>query len=420
MSISEELFKDKESLFLAGSPTLRLLALVGIGIGVAVAGIGFFTHQGPRVWGALLLNLYFFFCLGFGAMAFAAMQDVIGAHWGRPIRRIQEAFGAFVPVAAGLFAIFIIAVMFDIGGAGKVYKWIADPHMLDHYYGKRTWLQPQFMYARVFLLLALLTYLVIWQLRISTNRDKVWLEGRFEEAAELGEEVRVKTKYWSAPILICYGFAFTFFCFDIVMSLAPLWFSTLWGGWQFSVMMQTLMAALLITMFALKSTKIGEYIQRQQFHDVGKLMHGFTIFFAYLTYAHILTYWYGNVPEETIFFIDRLKGPWLYFVFAIPLLAFVVPLYLLIPKWAKWTKPWTMTMASIILFAQWLTYQLIVVPEVVKAEDYLKHYVPFIEIGLFLGMAGLFISTFLWFAKRYPMLPVADPLLEQALRGGHH
>lgn len=419
MSISKDLFKDKESLFLTGSPTVRLLAKVGIGLGVAAAAFGFFTGQGPRVWGAFLFNLYFFFCLGFGAMAFAAMQDVIGANWGRPIRRVQEAFGAFVPVAAGLFVIFILAVMFNIGGAGQVYKWIANPHMLDAYWGKRTWLQPGFMYVRVFVILAAITYLVIWQLRLSTGRDKLWMEGRHEEAADKGEEVRVKTKYWSAPILIVFGVGFTFLCFDIIMSLSPTWYSTLWGGWQFAVMMQTLMASLLITMFSIQSTKVGQYIKRQQFHDVGKIMHGFTVFFAYLTYAHILTYWYGNVPEETEFFIHRLHGPWLYFVFAIPLLGFVVPLYSLIPKWAKWTKPWTMTMAILILFAQWLTYQLIILPEVVKNEEYLKHYLPFVEIGLFFGIAGLFVSTFLWFSKRHPMLPVADPLLEEAMHAGH-
>lgn len=419
MSIAKELYKEKESLFLTGSPTLRMMALVGIGIGVAAAATGFFTQQGPRVWGALLFNLFFFFCLGFGAMAFAAMQDVIGATWGRPIRRIQEAFGAFVPVAAGLFLVFIIAVMFDIGGAGKVYRWIADPHMLDHFWGKRTWLQPKLMYARVFFILALLTYLVVWQLRLTLNRDKAWLEGRHEEAEDLGEEVRVKTKYWSAPILVCYGIGFTFLCFDVMMSLSPTWFSTLWGGWQFAVMMQTLMASLLITMFSLKSHRIGEFIKQQQFHDVGKLMHGFTIFFAYLTYAHILTYWYGNVPEETEYYIHRLHGPWLYFVFAIPLLGFVVPLYTLIPKWAKWTKPWTMTLATIILFAQWLTYQLIVQPEVIKNEDFLKGIGPLLEVGMFLGMAGLFVTTFFWFSRRYPMLPVADPLLEEAVHGHH-
>ncbi len=414
---TNDFFADKRSLYL-NSPTLQIASLVGIVVGVGAMAGGFVMGQGTRVWGAYLFNLFFFFSIGLGAMALAAMQDVIGASWGRPIRRLQEGFGAFVPVGALLFTVFIVAIALDIGGAGKVYKWIANPAMLDHFWGKNMWLKPGLMYFRVIFLLLIMTAVVFWQLKLSLGRDKLWMEGRHEEAEAAGEEVRVKSKFWSAPVLIIFGVGFTFFCFDVTMSLSPLWFSTLWGGWQFAVMMQTLMATLLITMFALRKTAIGPYIKRKQFHDVGKLMHGFTVFFGYLTFAHILTYWYGNVPEETEYFIHRLHGPWLFFVSAVPVLAFVIPLYSLIFKAAKWTSYITIPLAGIILLGQWFTYLILVMPEVVSPETFLKP-LPFVEIGLFLGMLGLFLGTFLWFAKRFPMLPVADPLLAEALHGDH-
>jgi hypothetical protein len=275
------------------------------------------------------------------------------------------------------------------------------------------------MYARVAVLLLVFTYLVVWQLRLSTGRDQLWVDGKDAEAHEKGEEVRVKTRFWSAPILIIFGIGFTFFVFDVTMSLAPLWFSTLWGGWHFAVMMQTLMASLLITMFIVKNTTfLGNYIKRQQFHDVGKLMHGFTAFFAYLTFAHVLTYWYGNMPEETLYFIKRIKGPWLFFVSIVPILAFVVPLYGLIFKASKWTSFVAIPLASLILFAQWCGYFVVVMPEVTDGSKLLPF--PWVEVGLFVGMAGAFVSTFLLFAKRHPMLAVADPLLAQALEDGHH
>jgi hypothetical protein len=196
----------------------------------------------------------------------------------------------------------------------------------------------------------------------------------------------------------------------------PQWFSTLWGGWQFAIMMQTLMAAMLIVMFILKKTNVGDYLQRKNFHDVGKLMHGFTIFFAYLTYAHILTYWYGNVPEETEYFIHRMHQPWLGFVLVIPILGFVIPLYSLVFKAAKWTAKVTIPLALMILLAQWFTYLVVVMPQVVEADSWSF---PVIEIGMFLGMLGLFASSFFWFSKRYPMLPLADPLFREALSEDH-
>ncbi len=417
MSSTLDAIKDKQSLYIKASPAVTYGAFAAIGVGVVVAAAGFGTGQGTRVWGAYLFNLFFFFALSFGAMALAAITDVIGATWNRPIRRIQEGFGSFLPVAAVLFLVFFAATALNLGHGKDVYSWIAKPESIAHFRGKNGWLKPGLFYARCAFLLLGFTYLAVWQLRLSTGRDQLWVDGKDAEAHEKGEEVRVKTRFWSAPILIFFGVGFTFFVFDVTMSLAPTWFSTLWGGWHFAVMMQTLMASLLITSFILKgNTFLGDYIKRQQLHDLGKLMHGFTVFFAYLTYAHVLTYWYGNMPEETSYFIARLERPWLYFVFAIPLLGFVFPLYSLIFKASKWTSYIAIPIAGTILFAQWCTYLLIVMPQTTPTIAPF----PWVEVGLFVGMAGAFVSTFLVFAKRHPMLPIADPLLAQALDDGHH
>ena len=175
------------------------------------------------------------------------------------------------------------------------------------------------------------------------------------------------------------------------------------------------MASLLITLFVMKKTSIGEYIQRLQFHDTGKLMHGFTIFFAYLTYAHVLTYWYGNVPEETEYFIHRLHGPWLWIVLIAPIFSFVVPLFTLIFKAAKWTPSITIPLSTVILIAQWFVYMLVVMPE--TGIDHLG--LPWVEVGGFLLFLGLFLFAFTRFAGKHPMLPVADPLLAEAYAEHH-
>lgn len=418
MSSNEFHHADKSSLFL-NAPGARIAAFVAIGIGIAAMAAGFVLKYEARVWGALLYNLIFFFCLGLGAMALAAITDVIGASWNRPIRRIQEAFGAFVPVASLVFILFVIAMKFRILGAEKVFSWVVDPHVLHHFWGKRSWLIPDFMFLRIIGIVVAISALIIWQLRQAIQRDKAWLEGRYDEAAYLGQQTYVRQKFWSAPIIVAFGVLFTFLTFDVTMALAPTWFSTLWGGWSFAVMMQSLMATLLIVMFSIRNTGFGSYISRQQFHDVGKLMHGFTVFFAYLTFAHVLTYWYGNMPEETSYFILRLKEPWIYFLFVILVGGFILPLYSLIPKAAKWTAPWTITVASIILLSQWCTNMILVMPQVITPEEFMQTKVPFIEVGVFFGVLGLFVTTFLAFAKKVPMVPVADPLLAEALSGHH-
>jgi hypothetical protein len=411
-----QLFEQRSNFHITPSSTVRGGMAFCLLLGILTLGYSFWSGDGTRFWGAYLFNLFFFFSLAVGGMAFAAMQDVIGAVWGRPIKRLHEAFGAFLPVSVVLFLILLVAIMADLGGARAVYKWIQDPAMVKGIFGKGFWLNEKFMVVRTLGSLVAITALALWQFKQTLKRDMAFMQGNRDEALRLGQESKSKLRYWSGGILIAYGVLFTFLGFDLIMSLSPLWYSTLFGGWQFAIMMQTLMASTLLIMFSLKNSPIGMLIKRQQFHDVGKLMHGFTIFFAYLTYAHVLTYWYGNMPEETEYFIHRLHGPWLYFVMIVPILGFVIPLYTMIFKAAKWTAAVTIPMCLIILLAQWGTYLVLVMPEVVDASSWK---LPLIELGTFVGFLGIFLATYFCFAKRFPMVGLADPLLAKSLQDHH-
>lgn len=406
-----ELYEQRNNFFLNPPASLRFLALIFILVGIAAFVEGQVRGNGTETWGALLFNLFFFFSLALGGMAMSAILDVVNANWGRPLRRIWEGFGSFLPIAAILFAVFLICVVFDVGGAGQVYKWVENPAMLDHFWGKRYWLGEHYMVIRALGILFVLTLLTLWQLKNTISRDMKFVAGNKDEAVAEGAQVQEKMRFWSGGILIIYGVGLTFFGIDLIKSLNPLWFSTLFGGWQFAIMMQTLFALSLLVMFSLKGSNIGSMIKRQQFHDCGKLMFGFSCFFAYTTFSHVLTYWYGNMPEETEYYIHRLHEPWLAIVLIVPVTCFILPLYIFLSKAAKWTGWIAVPLATIILLGQWLTNFGLVMPEVKTVSTY---YIPFTEIGLFLGMMGLFFTTFFWFGKRYPMVVLADPLLLEA------
>lgn len=410
-------YEQRNNFFLKTSQTMRggLTLFILIGLVTLIGGI--LAGEATRTWGSFLFNVFFFFSIALGGVAFSGMQDVIGAVWGRPVMRLHESFSSFLPAALVFFLVFFTCIVLKVGGAQDVFIWIRNPEMLDHFWGKKTWLQPGFMIIRDLFCLVVILFLAIWQMKKKLGPDMMLVRGNKEKAMEMGLNSKTKLRYWSAPILVVYAITFSLLAFDLTMSLSPLWFSTLWGGWSFAVMMQTLMASTLIFMFWLKSSNFGQYFRQQQFHDVGKLMHGFTIFFAYLTYAHVLTYWYGNMPEETEYFIHRLHGPWLFFVIVCPILVFVVPLFGLIPKASKWTPGLTIPLALIILLAQWMTALLVVIPEVANAATWKF---PLIEMGAFFGVLGVFLSCVFSFAKRFPMLAIADPLLPEALSDGHH
>ncbi len=412
----QDLYQQRESLYIKGSNISRggIVFCIIVGLLCFFGGLQFVEQT--RVWGAVIFNLMFFFSLALGGTALSAMQDCIAANWGRPIMRLHEAFATFLPVSLVILVGFFICIHFDIAGAGNVYSWMNETEKLSHFFGKRTWLHEGSFLIRNIAMLVVICACAYWQISLKLKRDKILMDGDIEKAQKEGNYIEQKLRNWSAPILAIYAICFTFMGFDLTMSLAWTWFSTLWGGWQFSVLMQTLMATMLLIMFALKGTPIGQLIQREQFHDVGKLMHGFSVFFAYLTYAHILTYWYANAPEETEYFLHRLHQPWLSLVIITPLLAFVLPLFALLPKNSKWTAHMAIPIAAIILFAQWLIAMLVVQPEVADGANF----VPWVEVGIFMGMLGLFAGCFFWFSKRFPMVGIADPLLLKTYEQGGH
>ena len=411
-----DIYEQRNRLYLQMNNVTRGGIVTGICIGVVCFILGMVFKEETRTWGSFLFNLMLFFSLSLGGIAFGNMQDVIGATWGRPIKRLHESFGSFLIWATGFFFIFFICIKFGILGADRVYSWIHDPHIVSHFPGKNVWLTPDRMLIRDVLSLLCILGLSTWHFKLTLGPDLALVQGNKAEAHRLGLTSKEKLRYWSAPVMILYALCFSCICFDLTMSLAPTWFSTLWGGWSFAIMMHILTASTLIFMFALKDTPIGAFFQRQQFHDVGKLMHGFTVFFAYLTYAHVLTYWYTNIPEETSYFITRLKAPWIYFLLVSPVLSFIIPFFALIPKISKWSGNLTLPICAVVLLSQWITYLVIVMPEVADAAAWRF---PWLEMGLFCGFLSLFLAVVFRFGSKVPMISIADPLLLAALHDCH-
>ena len=412
----KDLYEQRHNLFFKATGIQRGFLIFCCLLGLSIFFVAVTTGQQTRAWGSFLFNLMFFFSLSLAGVAFGSMQDIIGAKWGRPVKRLHESFSAFLPYAVCSFFVFFFCIRFQLLGAHEVYSWIKDPHLLHSFPGKKDWLTRDFMLIRDVFALLIILFLSKWHIDQTVRGDFSLLEGKKAEAKSQAKASVEKLRYWSAPVLCLHSLCFSLICFDLTMSLAPTWFSTLWAGWSFAIAMQTLFAVLLICMFCLKATKVGAFIARDQFHDIGKLLHGFTVFFAYLTFAHVLTYWYTNIPEETSYFLTRLEAPWIYLVVLSPFLSFVFPFFTLIPKVSKWTYSITVPVALVVIVAQWINYLLIVMPEVSAPKNW---FFPWVELGGFIGFLGLFLFSLSLFTNKIPLLNISDPLLEESLNNKH-
>ena len=420
-SVLEQLYRRKDDFFFQKSGLLvgGLVVLLGVGLGLLVMQFG---DDPRRFWGALLLNNLFFFLLSLGGVVFGLIQDACGAQWSRPVKRFFESFGICFHVTSLVFIGVLLAIWFEIFEAEAIYMWIMNPQMLDHFPGKNQWLVADFFCLRVSLMLVVMSLVVGWAQWQNWRADAAFNQGYLDDARRLARRAGERLQFWSAPCLLLLGVLFTFVVIDLVMSLAPLWFSTLWAGWLFAVMIQLTLSVALIGMFVIKNQSVGSLMDRAQFHDMGKLLHGFSAFWAYLTFAHVLTYWYGNVPEETEYFLHRLHEPWQTVMVMIMFGAFIIPFFVLIPKAAKWTAGVMVPVAVMITVAQWLAHVVMVQPEVDKLQpgESLQWSLPTVELAVFCVFAALCGGLFYGWGRKHLMVALHDPLLERYLTTSQH
>jgi hypothetical protein len=132
------------------------------------------------------------------------------------------------------------------------------------------------------------------------------------------------------------GLAITFASFDLGMSLEPKWYSTIYGVIFF---VGQGLAALAFTIVALMNwpAEANAVVAAgpDDLHDLGKLLLAFTMFWAYVSFSQFLIIWYGNLPEEVVWYERRFVHGWQWVAVAIALFHFIFPFLILLGE-AAW------------------------------------------------------------------------------------
>ncbi len=211
-------------------------------------------------------------------------------------------------------------------------------------------------------------------------------------------------------ILIIYAVLLTLQAFDFVMSLDRHWFSTLAGGYFFIGNLYAGIAVLALMVVWVRSrTGLREYVSSGQLHDVGRMLFGFCMLWAYLFWSQYLVIWYGDLPEETAFVARRtVEAPWVSLSWIALIGSFVLPFVVLLSRNVKRTARGLAAVASVVLVGMWLERYVLVTPSIWTAQG-----LPIgpLEILVTIGFGAGFLLAYTWFLERVPLWPVADPLL---------
>lgn len=373
-----------------------LRALVAVGLVLFLASVAFAPERAMR--GYLVAELYLV-GLGVGAAFFLGLQHVTGAGWSTGFRRIPEAMTQTLPVAAAAFVPVVL-------GARAIYPWArpevvaASPVLVE----KSAWLNLPFFALRAALYFGVWTFL---------SRRVVARSARQDQDRDVGHTFSNARD--SVFLLVGSALTLTLASVDWIMSLDPFWFSTIHAVTQWAGMFVSALAVLTLLVIALRRQgALAGVVSEAHLLDLGRLIFGFTTFWAYVWFSQYMLIWYSNMPEETRYYRERTGPLWITLFVVNLFVNWAIPFVVLLPRPAKRSELVLVRVCVLLLVGRWLDLYLEVAQPLLREGPALG----ILELGPLLAAGGAFGLAFLKaFGQRSPV-PVGDPTLGESVH--HH
>jgi hypothetical protein len=213
-----------------------------------------------------------------------------------------------------------------------------------------------------------------------------------------------------------FALSLTFAVFDWVMSLEPTWFSTIFGVVMFSTGVVSSLAVIILVTLALRAAgPLKGAVTIEHYHDLGKLMFGFLVFWAYVSFSQYMLIWYAALPEETTFFHNRWDiAPWANVSMALILFHFVVPFFWIISRNFKRNVGRLQIGAAILLVMHAVDIYWFVMPNFhLGKEGFSFHW---LDAACLLAVAGIYGAFVFNRMNQHSLVPVGDPRLQRSLQ----
>jgi hypothetical protein len=376
------------------------VVLIIIGLAAFITGI--MSPHPEKAWQTYLINFLLWSAMAQGAVLFSAVMHMTRARWSGPLSALSESFAAFFPLSLVLFLLLFL-------GRSHIFPWLHED-----LHGKEVWLNIPFLFTRDcigLLVLYAIGFAYLYnalQLRSDPNQ----LQGGFRKFIYKGwvrnnrSHVQVKKKMtiWAGLYILAFTLVLSLIGYDLVMSMDPHWVSTLFGGYTFVKAFYVGLGALII-LAALTRIKKGKAsgLEPSHFHDIGKLFFAFCLLWADFFYVQLTVIWYGNIPEETHYVIERtIMIPWSTLAWTIFVICFIIPFVILLNKKVKSTPVFMVILCSAIIIGFWFEHLLLLAPA-------LSHEVTTLSVSLSdglisLGFLGLMVLAVSFPLKRFPEL----------------
>lgn len=450
---------DEKLQFRAPAPLMGVCAVATL-LGAICFAVGLLGDDPGRAWINWIIGSFFIAGLGLFGIFFLAFNSLTTAGWHILVKRVAESMTAILPIAGILTVGFLLLVHFHALGhddsIAKVYEWAhhhddhgdahghADDHMdtspavvhtdpdtgapvmlgalaarqptehafeaeVEHrehtlhaylLHHKAAWLSTGFFTLRV--VIYFLIWIVVAFLLVKHSRA----QDRNGSLRHTHAQKRI-----SAVGMILLALSVTMASFDLLMSLDPTWFSTMYGAYRWIGLYMAGYAVMIIFIFLLRRFGYLKSVNENHFHNLGLWLKACCAFWAYIWFCQFLLIWYSNIPEETAWFMKRWDNGWYAFTMVLtPLLCWAIPFLMLLQRPRKRDEKFLAMVAVIVLIGCWVDlYVNAMNPVSLDTPN------PSMVDGTFLFFVGLFGLVFLKSLERAPLIPTRDPYLVESL-----
>lgn len=348
-------------------------------LGAVVFLLSINSADAARAWSIYLVNLVFWSGLAATGPAIAGMMQLTEARWSPSVRRIALTTAGFLPVA------FVLLVVLFAGRA-TLYPWVTKPLAT-----KAAWLNTPFFWARTFICAAALFGVSLAFVRLLL-RDP----GPQDDDLE-----RARRNRLAVVLLFLWLITMSLWGFDLVMSLDPVWYSGLFGGYFAVSTLYTGFA--LLSILTVRANMRGlASVPPAAVQDVAKLQFALSIMWMYFFWSQYLVIWYGNVPVETRFVVKRfLEQPWGTLAWFVLIVGWLIPFAYLLKRLTG--RPPVRHVPLVVvaimgLVAIFFERLLVIFPSVMPTT---APVVSWRDAVITLGFLGLFLLSRRWFFARF-------------------
>lgn len=381
------------------SRNFKIITYLLIVIGAATIIFGLITDH-KTTWANYLIVNYYFLSLAIGGAFFLVLQSISQSGWSSAFNRISEAMMSYIPFAA----LFFLLLGF---GMNDLYQWahkdvVALDPVLAH---KSAFLNIPFFFVRMIL------YFLLWIVFARKLRQISLQEDKSDPSDSVGiMRLFGKTELYSKIFIFFLAITFSLAAIDWIMSVDFRWYSTIFALKNLVAAFLHGVSILTLIVFILYRMGYFPFLNKYHLHDFARYIFMYSIVWGYFWFAQFMIIWYGNIPEETTYYVARWKEGWqILFFFEIGLNWFI-PFMVLLPVKASRNMTLITIVIIFLIIGQYIDLFVQVIPGTTGVLKF-----GWISAGIFLGYAGLFSLVVATALSKAKLIPPNHPYLEESL-----